>query len=196
LLDAVDAMVELTTSETAAVEAATGGRLRPLYSRHAIRRRVHTLARAIERDYRGRSLLVVSVLKGAFVFTADLIRQLDLALTVDFVGLSSYGMSTESSREVRLTQPLSVSVAGRDVLIVEDLLDTGLTLAVLRADLHARGARSVRICVLLDKPERRAVDLRADYVGFTDVQGFVAGYGIDFRERYRALPDLVTVEPS
>jgi len=187
-------MREVTSSGTATVDEAAGERLRPLYSRREIRRRVRGLARAIHRDYRGRSLVVVGVLKGAFVFTADLVREIDLPLTVDFVGLSSYGAGTESTGHVRVTRPLSVPVEGRDVLVVEDLVDTGQTLAALRAELRARGARSVRICALLDKPDRRLVDLRADYVGFTDVQGFVAGYGIDFAERYRALPDVVTVE--
>lgn len=181
-------------SATVTAGPAAGERLRPLHSRRAIRRRVRALARAIRRDYHGRALHVVSVLKGAFVFTADLIREIGLPLTVDFVGLSSYGDGTESTGRVRVTRPLSMTLAGRDVLVVDDLLDTGQTLFGLRAELHARGARSVRICVLLDKPERRVVDLRADYVGFTDVRGFVAGYGIDLAERYRALPDLVTVE--
>jgi hypoxanthine phosphoribosyltransferase len=184
----------VTSSGTATADDGIGERLRPLYSRHEIRRRVRALARAIHRDYRGRPLVVVGVLKGAFVFTADLIRELDLPLTVDFVGLSSYGAGTESTGHVRVTRPLSVPVEGRDVLVVEDLVDTGQTLVALRAELRARGARSVRICALLDKPDRRLVELRADYVGFTNVRGFVAGYGIDFAERYRALPDVVAVE--
>jgi hypoxanthine phosphoribosyltransferase len=182
------------SSGTATVDEAEGERLRPLYSCHEIRRRVRELAREIRRDYRERDLVVVGVLKGAFVFTADLVRALDLPLTIDFVGLSSYGAGTESTGQVRVTRPLAVPVEGRDVLVVEDLLDTGQTVAALRADLRARGARSVRICALLDKPDRRLVDLRADYVGFENVRGFVAGYGIDFAERYRALPDVVTVE--
>jgi len=187
-------MWDPTSSGTVTAGAATGERLRPLFSRREIRRRVRALAGAIRRDYDGRAPHVVSVLKGAFVFTADLIREIDLPLTVDFIGLSSYGAGTESTGHVRVTRPLSLPVAGRDVLVVDDLLDTGHTLCGLRAELYARGARSVRICVLLDKPHRRVVDLRADYVGFTDVRGFVAGYGIDLAERYRALPDLVTVD--
>lgn len=176
------------------VDGATTGRPQLLYSRHEIRRRVRALARAIRKDYRDRDLVVVGVLKGAFVFTADLLRELDLPVTVEFVRASSYGSGTESMGSVRMTPPPSLPVAGRDVLVVEDVLDTGRTLLVLRAELEARGARSVRICALLDKPDRRVVDLRADYVGFTDVHGFVAGYGIDLAERYRELPDLVTVE--
>lgn len=189
------AMWEPTSGNTLTAEAPAREHLRPLYSRREIRRRVRELAREIRADYHGRELLVVGVLKGAFVFTADLIRELDLPLTVDFVGLSSYGAGTESTGHVRITWPLSSLVDGRDVLVVEDVVDTGLTLAGLRAELLERGARSVRICALLDKPDRRRVDLRADYVGFTNVRGFVAGYGIDFAERYRALPELVTVEP-
>jgi hypoxanthine phosphoribosyltransferase len=122
------------------------------------------------------------------------VRELGLPVTVEFVRASSYGAGTQSTGYVRMTRPPSLPVAGRDVLVVEDLLDTGRTLVALRAELEARGARSVRICALLDKPDRRAVDLRADYVGFTGVRGFVAGYGIDLAERYRELPDLVTVE--
>ena len=168
--------------------------LLPLYSRQEIRRRVRELADEIRRDYRGRDLVVIGVLKGAFVFTADLVRALALPVTIDFVGLSSYGGGMASSGAVTVTSPLSVPIEGRDVLVVEDLLDTGRTLAALLADLRGRGARSVRVCALLDKPERRVADVRADYVGFKDVRGFVAGYGIDFAERYRALRDLVTVE--
>jgi hypoxanthine phosphoribosyltransferase len=178
----------------ATIESAPGERLRPLYSRREIRRRVRELADEIRRDYRGRDLVVVGVLKGAFVFVADLVRALALPLTIDFVGLSSYGHAMASTGTITVTRPLSVPLEGRDVLVVEDLLDTGWTLAALLADLWKRGARSVRVCALLDKPERRQADVRADYVGFTDVRGFVAGYGIDFAERYRERPDLVTVE--
>ena len=175
---------------------AGGDRLLPLYSRGEIRRRVHELARAIRVDHRGRDLVVVGVLKGAFIFTADLVRALGLPVTIDFVGLSSYGAGTASTGTVRLTRPLSLPVADRNVLVVEDLLDTGRTLSVLLDDLRGRGARSVKVCALLDKPERRVCAVRADYVGFGAVRGFVAGYGIDYAERYRALPDLVTVEPA
>ena len=178
----------------ATIERAHGERLLPLYSRREIRRRVRELADEIRRDYRGRDLVVVGVLKGAFVFVADLVRALALPLTIDFVGLSSYGGAMQSRGAVTVTRPLSVSVEGRDVLVVEDLLDTGWTLAALLADLRGLGARSVRVCALLDKPGRRMADVRADYVGFKDVRGFVAGYGIDFAERYRERADLVTVE--
>jgi hypoxanthine phosphoribosyltransferase len=168
--------------------------LRLLYRRRQIRCRVRELAREIRRDYRGRDLVVVGVLKGAFVFTADLVRALGLPVTIDFVGLSSYRDGTESTGAVEVRRPLSVPIDGRDVLVVEDLIDTGSTLSALLADLRRRGARSVRVCALLDKPERRVVDVRADYVGFTGARGFVAGYGIDYAERYRALPDLFVIE--
>jgi len=170
--------------------------LRPLYSRRQIRRRVRELADDIRRDYLGRDLVVVGVLKGAFVFTADLVRALRLPVTIDFVGLSSYRDGLESSGTVDVTKPLAVPVADRDVLVVEDLVDTGTTLAALVTDLRQRGARSVRVCALVDKPEHRLADVSADYVGFTGVRGFVAGYGIDYAERYRALPDLFVVEPG
>lgn len=174
--------------------AGASERLRPLYPRREIGRRVRELAAEIRRDYGRRDLVVVGVLKGAFVFTADLVRALALPVTIDFVGLSSYHDAMDSSGVVTVTRPLGVAVEGRDVLVVEDLLDTGGTLAALLADLRARGARSVRVCALVDKPGRRMADVRADYVGFKDVRGFVAGYGIDFAERYRERPDLVTVE--
>jgi hypoxanthine phosphoribosyltransferase len=195
LLASAGVMADANRCETA-MPAAPEERLSPLYSRRAIRRRVRALARAIRRDYADRAPHVVGVLKGAFVFTADLIREIDRPLTVDFIGLSSYGPGTESTGRVRVTRPLSLPVAERDVIVVDDVLDTGQTLCGLRAELYARGARSVRICVLLDKPERRLVDVRPDYVGFPGVRGFVAGYGIDLGERYRALPHLVTVEPK
>ncbi|MBI2370809.1 MAG: hypoxanthine phosphoribosyltransferase [Deltaproteobacteria bacterium] len=177
-------------------QAADGGRehLVPLYSRDQIQARVRALARAIRRDYEGRDLVVVGVLKGAFVFMADLIRALRLPLVLDFVGLSSYGSRSRSSGSVTISKPLSLPAQGRDVLVVEDILDTGLTMRVLLDYLWAQSPKSVRICALIDKRERRTEAIPADYVGFQLPEGFVVGYGIDYAERYRALPEIYRVE--
>jgi hypoxanthine phosphoribosyltransferase len=173
-----------------------GERLVLLHSRERIRARVEALAQAIRADYAGRDLVVVGVLNGAFVFMADLVRAIDQPLVLDFVGLSSYGLDTHSSGRVTVTKPLRLPIADRDVLVVEDILDTGLSMKVLLDDLRARGPRSIRICALLDKRGCRTEALTADYVGFELEEGFVAGYGIDCAERYRWLPDLYRVEPA
>lgn len=165
-------------------------RLVRLYSRGRIAARVRALARAIRADYEGRDLVVVGVLKGAFVFLADLVRALDRPVAIDFVGLSSYGRGVDSSGTVRVTRPLGVPIAGRDVLVVEDILDTGRSMKALLEGLAAGSPRSVRLCALLDKRERRVEPVTAHYVGFEVPQGFVVGYGIDFDERYRHLPDI------
>lgn len=169
-------------------------RLVPLYSRRAIDRVVQRLARRIERDYRGREVVVVAVLKGAFVFAADLVRALKLRVSIDFVGMSSYGTRRTSSGRVRITCPLRLDLTGKDVIVVDDILDTGLTLSALVRHLEKGGAASVRICALIDKHERRRTRLQADYAGFRLAEGFVAGYGIDYAEQYRSLPDIRLVE--
>jgi hypoxanthine phosphoribosyltransferase len=151
---------------------------------------VRALAARLRDDYRGRDLVVAGVLKGAFVFLADLVRELRLPVQVDFVGVSSYGSGSVSSGTPRITTPLRLPVAGRDVLVVEDILDTGRTLRTLLAYLGAQRPRSVRVCALLDKRARRAEAVPADYVGFDLPDGFVVGYGIDYAERYRELPGL------
>lgn len=172
----------------------TRERLVPLYSGDQIRERVRALARAIRLDYEGRDLVAVGVLKGAFVFMADLIRAIRLPLAVDFVGLSSYGARAESSGAVTITRPLERSIEGKDVLVVEDILDTGLTMKTLLDYLRAGSPRSVRICALIDKRQRRSESVPADYVGFELPEGFVVGYGIDYAERYRFLPEIWRVE--
>ncbi len=161
-----------------------------LFSRAQIAERVDALASVIAADYRDRDLVVVGVLKGAFVFVADLIRALGIPITVDFVGLSSYRASSRSAGTVTVTQPLSVEIEGRDVLVVEDIVDTGLSMRGLLDDLAARRPASLRLCALIDKGERRVAHVPIDYVGFTVTAGFVVGYGIDYAERYRALPDI------
>jgi len=164
-----------------------------LFSREVIDGRVRELAGQISRDYAGRELLVVGVLNGAFVFMADLIRALDVPCRVDFVRMASYGSGSVSSGEVRIGKDLEKPIAGCDVLIVEDIVDTGLTLSRLVALLRERGPASVRACAFLDKPERRRVPFTADYVGFSIPDRFVVGYGLDYNEKYRFLPDVCVV---
>lgn len=161
-----------------------------LFSREIIQRRVGELAAQISRDYQGRELLVVGILKGAFIFMADLVRALDVPSSVDFVRLASYGEGQVSSGTVRLTKDLESQVAGRELLVVEDILDTGLTLSRLTEILRERNPASLKVCVFLDKRERRTVPFSADYVGFTIPDAFVVGYGLDLDEKYRYLPDV------
>lgn len=161
-----------------------------LITREQIARRVAELGAEITRDFAGQSLMMVGVLKGATVFLSDLARQVALDATFDFVGISSYGDGTKSSGEVRLTKDVDTSVAGRNVLLVEDILDTGLTMDYLKRVLSAHGPRALRTCALLDKPSRRVLPVRADYVGFEIPDRFVVGYGMDQGERYRNLADI------
>ena len=156
-----------------------------------IQERVRTLAAEIRRDFIGEPQLhFVSVLKGAFMFLGDLIRAMDRPVSIDFMAVSSYGKNTTSSGEVRLLKDLDFGLEGRNVIIVEDIVDTGLTLAYLQEILHARGPKSLRTACLLSKPSRRAVDVKVDYVGFTIEDRFVVGYGLDYNEQYRQLPYL------
>jgi len=169
-------------------------RLILLYSRDQIARRVSELAAAISADYAGADLVLVGILRGAFVFLADLIRQLTVPVVIDFVGAASYGSRTETSGQVATTKELQVPVAGRDLLLVEDILDTGVTLQAIQKKLKELGARSIKICTLIDKRERRRVDMPVDYVGFEVDKGFIVGYGIDYAEQYRYLPDICRIE--
>lgn len=152
-----------------------------------IARRVKSLAREIEKDFRGRELVVVSLLNGTVLFLADLIRHLNLPLHLDFIGVSSYGRGTESG-ELVFTKELRIDVRGRDVLLVDDILDTGKTLSRVLPKIRALKPRRIKTCVLLDKPARRRRKIVANYVGFTIPDSFVIGYGLDFAERYRNLP--------
>lgn len=161
-----------------------------LFPREAIGRRVKELAGQISRDYEGRELILVGILKGAFIFMADLIRGMSIPCRVDFVRVASYGGSAQSSGEVRITKDLETAIAGMDVLIVEDIIDTGLTLSHLLTVLKERQPASVRVCAFLDKPERRRVPFTAEYVGFTIPDAFVVGYGLDYNENFRFLPDV------
>lgn len=167
---------------------------RTLITRDEIAARVADLGGTIGRDYAGRSPLLVGVLKGAVVFTADLIRAIPLPAGFDFMGLSSYGSGARSSGVVRLTSDLSVSIEGRDVIIVEDIIDSGRTIHYLRRNLATRHPRSLALCVLLDKVARREVEVPVDYVGFVIPDDFVVGYGLDHDGFYRNLPDIVVLE--
>ena len=150
--------------------------------------RIAELGGELTRDYAGKPLMLIGVLKGSFVFLADLARAIDLPLSIDFLGLSSYGGNTESSGVVRITSDLSRSIEGKHVVVVEDIVDTGLTMQFLLANLETRGPLSVRICSLLHKPGRAMVTVPLDYVGFTIEDRFVVGYGLDHAERYRNVP--------
>jgi hypoxanthine phosphoribosyltransferase len=163
---------------------------RVLISREEIAARVGELGRAIARDHAGRIPLLVGVLKGAAVFMADLIRAIPAPIAVDFMGVSSYGAGARSTGAVRLTADLSVSIEGRAVVIVEDVVDSGWTLDYLRRNLETRHPRSLRTCALLDKVERRQVEVPLEYVGFAIPDHFVVGYGFDLGGLYRGLPDI------
>src|ERR671913_1107948 len=166
----------------------------PLLTQEAIAIRVAELAAQIRADYAStRDLHMVCVLKGAFVFFSDLVRQLDRHASLDFIVVSSYHKATRSSGEVRLIKDLDTGIEGRDVMIVEDIVDTGLTLTYLQDILRARGPKSVRTACLLSKPSRRQVDVPVDYVGFTIEDRFVVGYGLDYHERYRNLPHIAVL---
>ena len=165
-----------------------------LVKREDIQKAVAQLGREITHDYQGRDLVMVCILKGASVFFSDLIREVDLPVTLDFMALSSYRNSTKSSGVVNLEKDLSVSIKGRDVLIVEDIVDSGNTLFYLGKYLMGRGASSIRIATLLDKPERRQVEFTPDYVGIEVPDEFVVGYGLDYAQLYRNLPYIGVVE--
>lgn len=159
-----------------------------LLSSAVIDGRVRALGKEVSEAYRGRSLVLICVLKGSFVFAADLARAIDLPLRVEFLGVRSYGDDTTSSGVVQITQDLTRPIAGDDLLIVEDIVDTGLTLSYLREQLLARGPASVKVCALLHKPSRTVRPVQIDYLGFTVADVFVVGYGLDHAERYRNLP--------
>ncbi len=168
----------------------------PMLSAEAIAERVRELGSQITREFDGGSLVLVCVLKGSFVFTSDLMRAIPLPLRVDFLGVRSYGEGTESSGVVQITQDLSRPIKGEDVLLVEDIVDTGLTIAHLMDLLRTRQPRSIKVCALLHKPSRARVPIHVDYVGFTIDDRFVVGYGLDFAEKYRNLPYIGVVERS
>jgi len=159
-----------------------------VFSEEQLQAKVQELGEQISRDYAGKCPLVICVLKGAFIFMADLVKNVTVPLELDFMAVSSYGASTKSSGVVRIMKDLDVSVEGRDVLIVEDIIDTGLTLSYLIEVLQGRKAISIRVVTLFDKPARRTTNMEADYKGFVLPDEFIVGYGLDFAEKYRNLP--------
>ncbi|HEX8708879.1 MAG TPA: hypoxanthine phosphoribosyltransferase [Pyrinomonadaceae bacterium] len=179
-----------TTSSAQVVTEFSNPNIEPMISAERLQQRIAELGAEIARDYQGKNPLLIGVLKGACIFISDLLRNADLRLGIEFMAISSYGSSTRTSGEVRIVKDLDVPIEGRDILVVEDIVDTGLTLSYLLANLKSRGARSVKLVALLDKPERRKRDVKVeiDYLGFTIPDAFVVGYGLDFAERYRNLP--------
>jgi len=166
------------------------GKTKILLSQEEIRERVKDLAQQVSLDYHGKKPLIVCVLKGAVIFLSDFIRFLSIPVEIDFMAVSSYGNSTASSGVVRILKDLEVSIENKDVIILEDIIDTGLTLSYLRENLLSRNPRSLKIVTLLDKPERRVADIEPDYCGFCIPDEFVVGYGLDFNESYRNLSDI------
>jgi hypoxanthine phosphoribosyltransferase len=167
-----------------------------LFTADQIRDRVAELGRAISRDYEGKSLRLVCVLRGAVLFLGDLIRNLDVPASVDFMAISSYGSDTRSTGVVRILKDLDDSIESEYVLVIEDIVDSGLTLNYLLENLRNRNAASVRVCALLDKPARRALPVTLDYVGFTVPDVFVVGYGLDYAQKYRGLPFIGVLRPE
>lgn len=164
-----------------------------MISETEIEKKVEELAKKIEKDFESEQLLVVGILKGASVFVSDLIRKINLDVNIDFMCVSSYENSTESSGTVRILKDLDVDIAGKNVLIVEDIIDSGLTLSNLVKELQIRNPKSLKLCTLLDKPDRRKASVQVDYVGFVIEDKFIVGYGIDWAEKYRNLPYIGAV---
>ena len=168
--------------------------LEVLLSEEQIQSRIRDLGSQITRDYAGKNPLLIGVLKGACFFLSDLLRAIDMRLSIEFIAISSYGSSTRTSGEVRILKDLDVPVEGRHIIVVEDIVDTGLTLSYLLANLRSRGAASVKLVALLDKSERREREVQIDYLGFEIPDHFVVGYGLDFAERYRNLPFIAVLK--
>jgi hypoxanthine phosphoribosyltransferase len=178
--------------------AAVQDHLKILIRSNAIQQRIRRIARQIEKDFRGQRVHLIGVLKGACIFLSDLLRELHMEVSVDFMAVASYGKRKESSGQVRLNKDLDSSIEGLNVILVEDILDTGLTLSYLKRILLQRKPKAFRIAALLDKPSRRIKPVKADYVGFTIPNEFVVGYGLDYAERYRNLRDvcILTLPPE
>jgi len=167
-----------------------------LITEEQLKAKVKELGEMITRDYEGKDLVLIGVLKGAIMFMSDLSRAIDLPLSIDFMAVSSYGSSTKSSGIVKIIKDHDIDIEGKDVLIVEDIIDSGLTLAYLRETLLGRKPRSLKICTILDKPERREADVKVDYCGFKIPDKFVVGYGLDYAEKYRNLPFIGVLKPE
>jgi hypoxanthine phosphoribosyltransferase len=184
-----------TSSAHATTSEFTNSNLEPLLSAEEIQAKIAEMGASIARDYAGKNPLFIVVLKGACIFASDLMRATDIPLAIEFMAISSYGSSMRTSGEVRIIKDLDVPVEGRHILVVEDIVDTGLTLSYLLASLQRRGASSVKLAALLDKTERREVEVEINYLGFKIPDEFVVGYGLDFAERYRNLPYVAVLKP-
>ena len=167
-----------------------------LLSEEELHAKVAEMGAQVTQDYEGKNLLLVTVLKGAVIFLADLMREIKQPAEIDFMVVSSYGSGVKSSGVVKIVKDLDINLEGKDILIVEDILDSGMTLDYIKNILQDRNPASIRICTLLDKPARRKVDLQADYVGFTIPDEFVIGYGLDYDEKYRNLPYVGVLKPE
>ena len=167
-----------------------------LFSEEQLKNRVNEIAKQIEKDYEGKEIMLISVLRGSFVFMADLCRCIDLPCTLDFMSVSSYGKGTSSSGQVQITKDLSEDISGRHVIVVEDILDSGNTLSYLLRVLEQRNPASFRLCTLLDKPDRRVKHVDIHYSGYSIPDAFVVGYGLDYAEKYRNLPYIGILKPA
>ena len=167
-----------------------------LFTQEQLQARVREIADEIQRDYAGKEIMLISVLRGSFIFMADLCRAIDLPCTLDFMSVSSYGKGTSSSGQVQITKDLSEDISGRHIIVVEDILDSGNTLSYLLKILEHRHPASIRLCTLLDKPERRVKPVQVHYSGFTIPDAFVVGYGLDYAEKYRNLPYIGILKPE
>lgn len=168
--------------------------LKLLFSKQEIAETVARLAQEISADYANEKVILVGVLKGAFMFLADLVRHLTIPVEIEFMRIASYGSQKESSGEIIVKKDVEISLKGKDVLVVEDIVDTGLSLIFLLDHLRAHNPSSLKVCALVDKKSRREVEVQVDYIGFSMDEGFIVGYGIDFNERYRALPEIFIVD--
>lgn len=167
-----------------------------LFSEEELAKRVEEIAKEIEKDYQGKEIMLISVLRGSFVFMADLCRRIDLPCTLDFMSVSSYGKGTSSSGQVQITKDLSSDISSKHIIVVEDILDSGNTLSYLLKLLEQRNPASIRLCTLLDKPDRRVKEVKVDYSGFSIPDAFVVGYGLDYAEQYRNLPYIGILKPE
>ena len=186
--------IKLATSSAQIPSEFSNPNLEVLLSQEQIQTRIKELGAEITREYAGLNPLLVGVLKGACFFLSDLLRSIDTRLGIEFMAISSYGSSTRTSGEVRIMKDLDVPIEGRHILVVEDIVDTGLTLSYLLQNLESRGAASVKLAALLDKFERREKDVKIDYLGFQIPDAFVVGYGLDYAERYRNLPFIAVLK--
>ncbi len=170
--------------------------LKTLYSKQDLEETVARLGREITKDYQGKTPVLVAVLKGAFIFMADLVRAIEIPCTVDFMVVSSYGKSTQTSGSVKIIKDLDTNIEGKDVIIVEDILDSGITLSNLIRILNQRHPASIKICTLFDKPARHKVDIQVDYNGLEVPDEFIVGYGLDYAEIYRNYPEIAVLKPE